>query len=392
MANSRMEKLSGVRLPLALALVLSLAALSTSGCGSQAEPEAPADAPPAEAPAEAPAEEPAAAPAATQPTSEPAAQPASQPAAEASASGAVAIDPDLPSYQAVEGVSGTIKSIGSDTMNNLMTLWSEGFQKIYPNVRVEIEGKGSSTAPPALIEGTATFGPMSRDLKASEIDAFEQKFGYKPTALGTSIDMLAVYVNKDNPVEGLTLPEVDAIFSKTRKGGHAEDITRWAQVGVSGPLADKPISIYGRNSASGTYGYFKEHALFDGDFKDSVKEQPGSSSVVQGIASDRGAIGYSGIGYMTADVRAVPLAVDADSGAVAAEPQNAYSGDYPLARFLLLAVNHKPGTELDPLRREFIKYIFSREGQEVVVQDGYLPVPATVARQMLEQVGITPEF
>ena len=304
----------------------------------------------------------------------------------------VQVDPALPSYKAGQGVSGSIKSVGSDTMNNLMTLWGEGFAKFYPNVRVEIEGKGSATAPPALIEGTATFGPMSREMKSSEIDEFESKFGYKPVGLATSIDMLAVYVHKDNPLAGLSMPQVDAIFSKSRKRGGDKDITSWGALGLTGAWASAPISLYGRNSASGTYGYFKEHALAKGDYKDSVKEQPGSSSVVQGVASDKYAIGYSGIGYKTADVRALPLSADAKSELITAEPKNAYSGDYPLSRFLLVYINHKPGTELEPLRKEFIKYVFSREGQEIVVKDGYYPVTPPIARKALEQVGIKAEF
>lgn len=302
--------------------------------------------------------------------------------------GQLQVDPKLPDYTPVKGVSGTIKSVGSDTMNNLMTLWTEGFRKYYPSVQIEIEGKGTSTAPPALIAGTATFGPMSRGLKAEEIEAFERRFGYKPTTLPTAIDMLAVYVNKDNPLEGLTLPQVDAIFSKTRKLGYDEDIRTWGQLGLSGPWAKRPISLYGRNSASGTYGYFKEHVLGNGDYKDSVKEQPGSSSVVQGVATDRYGIGYSGIGYETADVRALPLAEDEDSDFVAPEAENAYTGDYPLSRFLLLAVNYKPGSQLDPLRREFVKYVFSKQGQMAVIKDGYYPVNARIATQALESVGV----
>jgi phosphate transport system substrate-binding protein len=302
--------------------------------------------------------------------------------------GDVAVDAGLPDYKPVEGVSGIIKSIGSDTMNNLMTLWAEGFKKMYPNVQIEIEGKGSSTAPPALISGTAQFGPMSREMKSAEIDEFEKVFGYKPTALPTSIDMLAVYVNKDNPIKRLTLPQADAIFSKNRAGGHSEDIKTWGQLGLSGEWARQPISLYGRNSASGTYGYFKEHALFKGDYKDSVKEQPGSSSVVQGVASDRYAIGYSGIGYKTADVRAVPLAQEAGAELVEATPENAYTGEYPLARFLILYTNIKPGAQLDPLRREFIRYIFSKQGQMDVVKDGYYPVPAAIAAEALAGAGI----
>ncbi len=239
----------------------------------------------------------------------------------------VKLDPAFPAYKATQGVSGAIKSVGSDTMNNLMTLWGEGFKAAYPNVTIEVEGKGSSTAPPALIAGTATFGPMSRSMKDKEIDDFEKAFGYKPTAVETSIDMLAIYVHKDNPIASLTLQQVDAIFSGTRKGGLEKDIKTWGELGLTGEWADKPISLYGRNSASGTYGYFKEHALFKGDFKNTVKEQPGSSSVVQGVASDRYAIGYSGIGYKTADVLAVPLAADAKSKPIAATPENAYAGE-----------------------------------------------------------------
>lgn len=299
----------------------------------------------------------------------------------------VELDPALPDYQPAQGVSGNIKSVGSDTLNNLMTLWAEGFKKIYPNVQIEIEGKGSSTAPPALIAGTANFGPMSRQMKEAEEDAFVSKFGYKPIALPTSIDMLAVYVNKDNPMTGMTLPQVDAIFSKGRKLGHRNEITNWGQLGLTGSWANLPISLYGRNAASGTYGYFKKHALGKGDYKDSVKEQPGSSAVVQGVATEKGGIGYSGIGYKTADVIAIPLAPDADSDPVPPTPDNAYTGEYPLARFLYVYVNHKPGSQMEPLRREFIKYIFSKQGQSDVVKDGYIPITAAVAQEALEAIG-----
>lgn len=304
------------------------------------------------------------------------------------------VDPGLPAFKAAGKVSGNIKSIGSDTMNNMMALWSEGFRGFYPEVKVEVEGKGSSTAPPALIAGTSNFGPMSRQMKSKEIDAFELQFGYKPLQLRTGIDMLAIYVHKDNPIKGLTLQQVDAIFSKTRQGGYGKDIVTWGDLGLTGEWKDKPISLYGRNSASGTYGYFKEQALFKGDFKDSVKEQPGSSSVVQGIASDKYGIGYSGIGYKTSDVLAVPLSGDtgANPEFMAAEPDNAYSGDYPMARFLYLTVNYRPGSTLEPLRSEFIRYVFSRDGQEAVIKDGYLPVPATVCAEELRAVGITPDF
>lgn len=300
----------------------------------------------------------------------------------------VQVDKRLPSYKPAQGVSGTVKSVGSDTLNNLMTLWAEEFKKNYPNAQIEIEGKGSSTAPPALIAGAANFGPMSRPMKDQEIDDFEKKFGYKPTAVQTSIDVLAVYVHKDNPIAktGLTLQQIDAIFSSSRKGGAAKDVKTWGQLGLTGEWANLPISLYGRNSASGTYGYFKENALFKGDYKSTVKEQPGSSSVVQGVASDKAGIGYSGIGYKTADVEPVPLAGKPGGAFVPAAADRA--SDYPLARFLLVYVNKKPNEALDPLRREFIKLIFSKQGQEVVVKDGYIPVSYEVAKKTLAALDI----
>lgn len=304
----------------------------------------------------------------------------------------VQVDANLPDYRPVAGVSGNLKSVGSDSMNNMMTLWAEGFLRHYPNVQIEIEGKGSGTAPPAMVAGTAHFGPMSREMRGRELDEFENRYGYPVTALPTSIDMLALYVNKDNPIEGMTLQQVDAVFSSTRRGGHPNSIDRWGQLGLTGAWANRTISLYGRNSASGTYGFFKENALFGGDYRDEVKEQPGSSSVVQGVASEINGMGYSGIGYMTADVRAVPLTADADGTPVPATAEYAYSGEYPLARYLYVYVNHRPGGELDPLRREFVKYMFSRQGQLDVVRDGYYPVDANVAREALKSVGIAPDF
>ena len=299
------------------------------------------------------------------------------------------IDPGLQPYTKATGeVSGSLKCVGSDTMNNLVALWSEGFKKFYPSVREGIEGKGSASGPPALTEGTCTFAPMSRNWKPTEIDAFKEKNGYAPTVVPTAIDMLAVFVHKDNPLKELSLQQVDAIFSKNRNGGGKTDIRTWGDLGLEGEWKDKPISLYGRSASSGTYGYFKENALFKGDFKPTVKEQPGSSSVVQAIASDKFAIGYSGIGYLTADVRPVPLAPNPGSKPVAVEPKFAYTGEYPLARFLYMSVNHKPGSELDPLRREFLRYMLSADGQADVKEDGYLPVTAAVAKRALESVGL----
>jgi phosphate transport system substrate-binding protein len=298
----------------------------------------------------------------------------------------VKVDPALQAYAKTSGVSGNINSVGSDTMNNLMTLWAEALLKMYPNVKVQVEGKGSSTAPAALIAGTAQFGPMSRAMRATEVDQFESKYGYKPTQLRTSYDALAVYVNKDNPIEKLTLAQVDAVFSKTRRRGYKQNVTTWGQLGLTGDWANRPISLYGRNSASGTYGFFKEHSLNNGDYKDQVKEQPGSASVVQGVTEDRFGIGYSGIGYRTSGVKVVPLA-DKEGGAFSdGNYEDVKSGKYPLNRFLYIYINRAPGKPLDPVVKEFCKLIFSKEGQEVVLKDGYLPLSAEIAKQELAKL------
>jgi phosphate transport system substrate-binding protein len=299
---------------------------------------------------------------------------------------AVQVDPALATYPKVSGVSGNINSVGSDTMNNLMTLWAEAFLKMYPNVKLQVEGKGSSTAPPALIAGTAQFGPMSRAMRATEVDQFESKYGYKPTQIRTAYDALAVYVNKDNPLEKLTLAQVDAVFSKTRRRGHKQNVTNWGQLGLSGDWANRPISLYGRNSASGTYGFFKEHALGNGDYRDQVKEQPGSASVVQGVTEDRFGIGYSGIGYKTSGVKVVALAEKEGGAYSSGSYDDVKSGKYPLNRFLYIYINKAPGKPLDPVVKEYCKLIFSKEGQEVVIKDGYLPLPAEIAKQELAKL------
>jgi phosphate transport system substrate-binding protein len=291
------------------------------------------------------------------------------------------LDPALPAYQPVSGVSGNLNSMGSDTLNNLMTLWAEGFKKTYQNVNIQIEGKGSSTAPPALIEGTAQIGPMSRPMKAEEIDAFEKKYGYKPTEVKVAIDALAVFAHKDNPLKGVTMKQIDSVFSGTRKRG-GEDIADWGQLGLDA-WKGRAISLFGRNSASGTYGFFQEHALSKGDFKPTVKEQPGSSAVVQGIGADPYAIGYSGVGYKTSGVRALPVAGD-DGQFFDANYDNALSGDYPLARFLVVYVNKKPGAPLDTLTLEFLKFVLGMEGQAIVEKGDYYPLPAEVAAEVVD--------
>ncbi len=303
------------------------------------------------------------------------------------ATAVAAVDPALPSYTKTSGVSGNLSSVGSDSLANLMTLWAEEFKKEYPNVNIQIQAAGSSTAPPALTEGTASMGPMSRAMKDAEIQAFEEKYGYKPTAVPVAIDALAVFVHKDNPIKSLDMAQVDAIFSSTRLCGGASDIKTWGDLGMTGEWAAKPIQLFGRNSVSGTYGYFKEEALCKGDYKANVNEQPGSASVVQSISSTINAIGYSGIGYKTSSVKTVPLSKKGGE-AFDANEANALAGKFPLARFFYVYVNKAPNKPLSPLDAEFVKLVLSKQGQEVVVKDGYIPLPSKVVEKTMKELGL----
>lgn len=301
---------------------------------------------------------------------------------------ATEVDAALPDYASASGVSGNLSSVGSDTLANLMTLWGEDFKRIYPNVNIQIQAAGSSTAPPALTEGTSNIGPMSRKMKDKEIEAFETKYGYKPTAIPVAIDALAVFVHKDNPIKGMTMAQVDAVFSSTHKCGHADNVETWGGLGMDGAWVARDIQMFGRNSVSGTYGYFKEEALCKGDFKNGVNEQPGSASVVQSVSTSINGIGYSGIGYKTSSVRAIALAKDGKSGFVEATAENATAGTYPLSRFLYVYVNKAPNKPLAPLEREFVKLVLSKQGQEVVVKDGYIPLPASVVEKIRAKLAL----
>jgi len=304
--------------------------------------------------------------------------------AQALAAGA-GVDPALPDYKKASGVSGNLSSVGSDTLANLMTLWAEDFKKQYPSVNIQIQAAGSSTAPPALTEGTSNIGPMSRKMKDKELESFEKKYGYKPTAIPVAIDALAVFVNHDNPIKGMTIEQVDAVFSSTRKCGGSKDITKWGDLGLTGAWASRDIQLYGRNSVSGTYGYFKDHALCKGDYKSNVNEQPGSASVVQSVTASMNGIGYSGIGYKTSGVKAVAVSKKGD-GFIEASMDNAINGTYPLARFLYIYVNKNPNKDLAPIEKQFITMVLSKIGQEVVVKDGYIPLPAAVAAKSLAAI------
>jgi phosphate transport system substrate-binding protein len=300
-----------------------------------------------------------------------------------------ALDQSLPAYQPIAGLSGQIKSVGSDTLSNEVTVWAKAFKDLYPNVTIEVEAKGSETAPPALLQAASQFGPMSIPMTTEQLDAFQKKYGYRPSSFRVAVDALAIYVNKDNPIGCLTLPQVDQMFSTTRKGSGGRSINTWGQAGLSGEWQAKPISLYGRDTISGTYEFFRTLALYGGDFKEQVKQQPGSEGIVEGVEKDKFAIGYSGVGFKTAGVRAVPVAVNDGRKCYDTSAEATYSGNYPLARYLYIYLNKKPDQPLDALRGEFIKYILSREGQTQAEKGGFYPIKNDMREADLNKLGLS---
>ncbi|HAS6024862.1 TPA: phosphate ABC transporter substrate-binding protein PstS family protein [Vibrio vulnificus] len=300
---------------------------------------------------------------------------------------AQALDTPSQPYKKIPGVSGNLLSVGSDTLAGMTTLWVEDFKALYPNINAQVQASGSSTAPPALTEQTAQFGPMSRPMRLREVEAFERTHGYKPTALRVAIDAIGIFVHQDNPVQGLNFPQLDAIFSATLRCGAEDFVSTWAQLGIDAEWAKRNFQLFGRNSVSGTYGYFKKHALCGGDFKSQVNEQPGSASVVQSVASTLSGIGYSGVGYRVAGVRLLPIAKQGNEF-VYPSRENILTGDYPLSRYLYVYVNKHPSKALSPIEAEFIKFIYSAQGQALVEKDGYVSITEEFAKQELAKVGL----
>lgn len=281
------------------------------------------------------------------------------------------------------GVSGSITSVGSDTLANLMTSWSVEFRQLYPQVKFQIQASGSSTAPPALTEGTANIGPMSREMKTTEISYFSRKHSYQPFVVKVAVDAIAIFVDSSNPIEHLTLAQIDSVFSATRYCGSVNQVAYWQDLGVMSDYRRIKVKVFGRNSVSGTYGLFKKLALCDGDFKATVNELPGSSSVVQSVAYSNGAIGYAAYGHKTAAVKALSIANDKGEF-IPANSTTIANSEYPLTRFLYLVVNKSPEKPLPLLEQEFLRFVLSKSGQQLVRQEGYVSIPKPLIERQLK--------
>lgn len=271
-------------------------------------------------------------------------------------------------------LSGNLSSVGSDTLGYLMTLWGEDFSRQAPGVNVQVQASGSSTAPTALAAGAAQLGPMSRPMQAEERQAFEARYGYPPLAVPVAMDALVVVVNQRNPLQHIDPRQLDAIFSITRLCGSTQIPAHWGDLGVKqADWANRSLQRYGRNSASGTWGFFKQQALCRGDFRSDVAEFPGSAAVVQAVARNPRSIGYASFGFHLSGVKMLSI-VNASGEAIAPDVESIRNGRYPWARPLYLYVNKAPDKPLPPLVAAFLQQVLSAQGQRRVSEAGYLPL------------------
>ena len=311
-----------------------------------------------------------------------------------------AVDPALAAYTPLKDLSGRLTIAGSDTMQPLLKRLGSDFSLQYPDVKLAVDGRGSSAAIHEFVMGTSTqrrgdkggrsghdgasqtsILASSRELKPSELRAFSSRHGYEPLVFPIALDAVAIYVNAQNPIQGLTIDEVDAIFSTTRKRGLPREIGQWSQLGLEEGWVGQPIHLYGRDKSSGTHDFFIDTVLNGGALKNEVNEQPGSASEILSIARDPLAIGYAGVGFQSSMVKVVPLAGEAGKGFVEPNVETVTNGTYPLGRSLYLYVNQAPNSKFNPIVHEFLKYVNSRQGQESVVNARAYPLPLSVVNK-----------
>lgn len=314
------------------------------------------------------------------------------------------VDPSIPSWQPGELTTvpeEEFNLVGADVMDEITLGWVKLFRQAYPRLSVTMEARASGSGGPALTEGRAHAAPVGRELLPLEEKAFVDKFGYKPLAIRVATGSVSslgktassvILVSRDNPISGLTLAQLDAIYSKTRNRGF-KDVKTWGDLGLGGEWANLPIHLYGLKHPNGIEWYFKQVVMLGGDYKDHIQFVKGEgfthafTVAAHDMAKNKGGLTYALLANVTPDVRVVPLAENAGEPFVAPTVKNVASHAYPLSRYVYIFVNRPPGKALEPKTKQFLRLVLSREGQQVVADEGvYIPLNADVVRQELAKL------
>ncbi len=296
----------------------------------------------------------------------------------------------LPSNTTVtaQPLTGTLSSTGSDTLHNMMMLWRREFVARHPQLNLQIQSSGSATAPVALVEGTANLGPMSRPMLMAEQARFRRRFGYEAYAVPVALDMLAIYVHQDNPLQAISMAELAAVYAQNRRCAGHPAVNHWGDLGLTGVWQTRSIAAYGRNPASGTYAFFRQKALCNDDFRQKVGQLPGAAAVVRAVSLSINGLGYSGVGQQIAGVKMLAVSATPEGPALYPTAEHALSGAYPLARVLYIYLNKAPQQPLPAAEREFIRFILSPYGQQLLQSDGLIPIPAALNQHVSQELGL----
>jgi phosphate transport system substrate-binding protein len=314
------------------------------------------------------------------------------------------VDPSIAAWKPGEVKSvpeEEINLVGADVMDEICLGWAKIYREAYPRLSVTLDLRASGAGAPGLISGKGDLAPVGREMLPAEEKAFVDKFGYEPFRIRVATGSVGslgktatsiVLVDKDNPIKGLSLAQLDAIYSTTRKRGDA-DIKTWGDLGLSGDWATRPIHKYGLKSPNGIEWFFKIEVMQMGDYKNDIEFVKGRgfthafNVAAEDMAQHPGGITYALLANVTPNVKVVPLSAKDGGPYLAPTLENVYAHKYPLSRYVYLYVNRKPGTALEPKVKEFLKMVLSRQGQDVVAKEGvYIPLLPEVVKEELAKL------
>ncbi|MEZ6057506.1 MAG: phosphate ABC transporter substrate-binding protein [Planctomycetaceae bacterium] len=300
----------------------------------------------------------------------------------------VPLDPDMPTYRPVSSLKGELRLTGSSTMANVASVWAASFRQFYPEVKITIQTTGSRAAVASVLESSADIGLLSRSINKEERDLYLKARGSEATVVTPCLERIGVYVHKDNPIRGLTLAQIDGIFSEDCKRLNDKPIRTWGQLGFPGAWATQPVMVHGRDDDTGSQVFMQEAVMLGGTVRKDIKTHASNNEMMKGIAADPRSVGFAGHSYETQNVRSVPLSIRPEGPYVAIDSEEADHGQYPLMRPLQLVIDHVPGKELPEIEREFIRYVFSSRGQEDVIKAGFQGISGKPAHIALDSIGL----
>ncbi|MDR3684336.1 MAG: substrate-binding domain-containing protein [Geothrix sp.] len=289
------------------------------------------------------------------------------------------VDPAIPTYVSSGSLTGTIESIGADSLADVWDEWQQAFRAQHPGVQFKVVQTLSKTALDALMAGTVPLIHMAREMTIPEYQAFEKKWGYPPTKVLICFDAFIVFVNSSNPIKEIGMDQLDAVLSTTRAAGYPKDIETWGDLGGRGDWAKRPIHVYFRAEGTASWSVVKDLVLQKGTFKPKIIDKPDYPSIADAVLTDANGLAIGTLATWYSRNRTLAVIPLQGRDALMPTQENVTSGRYPMSKGFFLYVNHAPGKALPPVLAEFLNFALSREGQQAVAQSSLYPLPADLA-------------